>query len=1024
MNPGCHPVMRAVVAFTAAAALLIPTATTARRIPTISHRSLPRVDTGSPRSLDVRPDVSALFAPAAPGTTFLGSWNFDMGGVCDAQGWTRLDLTAQEGDYFHVDNFAGLTSPKLVPLEGTKSMWCGARPSNTDPLCAYASLPGYGNSWDQSFATGCIHPTGTVSWDYLLSYDTEPGYDIVSIQWDRCDANWKTIRSFSGYLGPTLFNETITDTANGGNIRLRVQFNSDGAWSDEDGLWDTDGAVIVDSLTVSDTTGIVLPTETFEAEAIGAHTTNSGNWASNPRAGYGFFSDLFPGNQVLQQDPCVSNISCLWGFFSGSTANYACGGFPEQAAVPYMNASGLNMDEVLVSPDVPWLGSGASAVLEFDVYRDLALDGLVYYWYGWKFRTNGCETTWQKRDGFYYGASRDWLHTVAPFGDLVPPGATSLSVTLGARDMCYVWCGVFGTGSCHSNGPLFDNVTVYRVQSKGPQWSVRDVDLFQDTFPDDGTLSGTARADMALDVLPSTNPSIRPGDSVVVTVSEPEDTVAGDPYTGFGPAVYALVQVRPPGQPGKSGAALSDDASRWPVVDSLAGPGGTWYRVRMDSVFAQAGRGLPQPDRYCFDLNDNLFTAGDTVYYAFEAHSTNTGAVTYWSPEAAQTETLVDVLTAPAEFQVLPTGNSDILYVDGADGFGVQPFFETAFDALGIAPDRYDINGPSSLVGNRPGARVADAFAQVIGTYKTIIWSTGELSVGTIGDGNGAIGGNEKSDDASLLYTFLNQSPNANGVYFTGDDLAEEWNSGTGLAGSGANLYSYIQHTLVSGDHTAPGQTGEVAPLLVGEPGGCFAHPAPDTAIAYGGCPGINDFDVIAPAGASALLEMSYSGSGGNSGAVVSQQTVNAVGDTVAVVLSGLSFHNLRSKGAVTGVSVRAHHLDDVLTWLGQAHSIATATGPQALRNTLAQNYPNPFNPSTTIRFSLREKSPVTLKIYDARGRLVRTLVRGDVRAAGVTHTLQWDGRNDAGQVVSSGVYFYRLEAPGFSQTRKMVLLK
>ncbi len=88
----------------------------------------------------------------------------------------------------------------------------------------------------------------------------------------------------------------------------------------------------------------------------------------------------------------------------------------------------------------------------------------------------------------------------------------------------------------------------------------------------------------------------------------------------------------------------------------------------------------------------------------------------------------------------------------------------------------------------------------------------------------------------------------------------------------------------------------------------------------------------------------------------------------------------------------------------------------------LAQNAPNPFNPTTTIRFSLPASQEVGLAIYAADGKLVRTLVDG-VKERG-THNATWDGRDMAGNPVSSGVYFYRLTAGKFSESKKMVLLK
>jgi hypothetical protein len=89
----------------------------------------------------------------------------------------------------------------------------------------------------------------------------------------------------------------------------------------------------------------------------------------------------------------------------------------------------------------------------------------------------------------------------------------------------------------------------------------------------------------------------------------------------------------------------------------------------------------------------------------------------------------------------------------------------------------------------------------------------------------------------------------------------------------------------------------------------------------------------------------------------------------------------------------------------------------------LGQNAPNPFNPATTIAFTVPEGGGnVTLRIYDVSGRLVRTLVDG-FEAAG-TREVSWDGRDDQGQQLASGVYHYQLTAPSHSERKRMVLLK
>lgn len=95
-------------------------------------------------------------------------------------------------------------------------------------------------------------------------------------------------------------------------------------------------------------------------------------------------------------------------------------------------------------------------------------------------------------------------------------------------------------------------------------------------------------------------------------------------------------------------------------------------------------------------------------------------------------------------------------------------------------------------------------------------------------------------------------------------------------------------------------------------------------------------------------------------------------------------------------------------------------TAPETFE--LSQNYPNPFNPETKIDFELPEMERVIIKIFDVLGREVRTLV--DERKQAGYHTVTWDARDNFGSKVGSGVYYYRIVAGKFSETRKMLLLK
>jgi hypothetical protein len=103
----------------------------------------------------------------------------------------------------------------------------------------------------------------------------------------------------------------------------------------------------------------------------------------------------------------------------------------------------------------------------------------------------------------------------------------------------------------------------------------------------------------------------------------------------------------------------------------------------------------------------------------------------------------------------------------------------------------------------------------------------------------------------------------------------------------------------------------------------------------------------------------------------------------------------------------------------GDGSSDLTRIKPTAL----FQNYPNPFNPATLIQFNLERPERVNLEIFNILGQKVRTLLSGEVFAAG-PYTFLWDGKDDRGSAVSSGLYVYRLKTPTYLQTKKMMLVK
>jgi hypothetical protein len=92
-------------------------------------------------------------------------------------------------------------------------------------------------------------------------------------------------------------------------------------------------------------------------------------------------------------------------------------------------------------------------------------------------------------------------------------------------------------------------------------------------------------------------------------------------------------------------------------------------------------------------------------------------------------------------------------------------------------------------------------------------------------------------------------------------------------------------------------------------------------------------------------------------------------------------------------------------------------------KNELSNAYPNPFNPVTKIAYSVKEAGPVSIEVFNVAGRVVRTLLDTEVDA-GASGYVVWDGMNDGGEKCASGVYFYRIAAPGFTESHKMIMLK
>lgn len=442
---------------------------------------------------DARGDgaFTPLSSTTAPDTAVIAGFDFEGQGSQigpDPQGWTEVDVTAQTGIFFHVDDFSGLGGA-ITPISGNQSLWCGS-PGDS----CWGFTPGYGNNWGQDFATSEFPPvTGDVTMTYRVKWSMDNlSDDHLYVQYQDLLGIWQTLKTYTDASGGAL-PDTITVPAadHNGTFKVRFRFESDGIWSDEDGVYNSDGPVVIDDIVVTDGTGVV-DTQDFEAEAPGAHLTADGRWKATFRSGFGERATLWDGNTVVQENGPVNN-SYFWVFFAASPDYYDCGGFPLQKAVPY----GPGNEGFYIRNEVrsPWIDithdenmqpvtSFDSAFLEFDVYRDLPKAVGVFY--QWKVRTRvngGCPGNWSNSAWIYFGDYQAWYRHVGDMTAYIDPGDTEIQIALGVYDCgdpMGAQCPSGVTGGCHSHAPLIDNVQVLTTTT-GTQTGVSDTPVSRPT---------------------------------------------------------------------------------------------------------------------------------------------------------------------------------------------------------------------------------------------------------------------------------------------------------------------------------------------------------------------------------------------------------------------------------------------------------------------------------------------------------------------------------------------------------------
>ena len=546
-------------------------------------------------------EFGALFSSTAADTYCVVLYDFE---IENWQGWTQVDNTAQIDTFFHVDDFSDLSGGdfgRLVPLEGSQSMWCGTRGNALDPYkCSWISPPGYGNEWRQILVSDQIDFVGTLRFSYKISYDCEPQCDFVYVEYEAGGGLWTQIAKYDSIGSAVAAHEFYCS----GATRIRFRFESDLLFSDQDDDYNSDGAVIVDSLVIHGLPSTPIDFEDFESatlldkEADG--DLNSLYWRADVGQPFGIYSGL--ANNLCDQDPCNENASTQIVFFVGSTTygTYCVPDTPPSITLP--DGSTLYQNEMVVSPpidlsryssscdetqdadipigDMPELAGG---VVRYTIYGDLPIDNCVFYSVMIRaIDPSGCPGIWEHGNMVYYWENKEYIFGELDISDLLPTDNT-IQIALRCMDACSMYFPSICTCASHTPAPWFDNVSVYRYTQVGPRWSYNWRNLFQDNFPSDETdLESWVRADMAEDGDPA-GPAIIPFDHIMVKCTSPyydgieenpngprvymhaKCEYIGSDTTPYGPKTQYLYG---PSLEGSHGNYIGDDGTMWTTIQA------------------------------------------------------------------------------------------------------------------------------------------------------------------------------------------------------------------------------------------------------------------------------------------------------------------------------------------------------------------------------------------------------------------------------------------------------------------------
>ncbi len=986
-----------------------------------SSNPIPPISIGTISTSKAQPDSILIMGPWDSGAPFNGQFQNEAG-LPDWNGWTHRDLTIPEGgNHWHVDSYQadGLAGHGAENL----AVWCGSMEyeacSEIDPE------GGYGNNYNDplvwTFEVEDPAAPSIVLIDAWLNIDLEPGYDFLKVlrRQPGMLPEFEVIAEYDG----TFTNQHLAweihilagdySGAEANEIELRFQVVSDGAWSDEDCLFSGAGACQIDDISVHVDNGSGYTFDDFQSGELG-------NWVAVDLHGHGDFSQIRSNLDDL--DDCKTNYSpqvCFIddGIVVPGTGGSLCidwcygpGGYivnPRGGLLPLPGSMG-GLRNAVDSPVMPWPETAQSGLLEFGAYthEQLNTDSSQMF-YSWQVRSTSSpdpadisQEFWEGESFVYYGGP-NYKRIVGNLNNYLVENPRHVQVRLMLIQLAWWW----ELGENGTPAPYFDNVRVTAIEPYGPDIILNNIDLAGDSFPESGILDP--------DNL-ETN-SVRFDSNRGVNNS-------GDDFEAVDTIKMAIFTQ------GEGEELLT------PRI---------YYRLIPNPVFdAARSSGLPNSgymegfegdieNIFHFDLPDTgFFYPGDIIHYYFSATQTTSGgsleavivpadttgfSENPWGANSQQPG--LENYNESFIVRALPSVGADFEHPKILiwDDSGEADYTEALRHDLNQAQawnlhEGFDLYRRSSRISQRTLSW--DSTVEILSGYDAIFYFSGSTDLHILGF--------DLAGEIPLLIQWLEENENR-GLFVSGNKVHSTLNYSS-VGRTILNDYLGVQH---EADDLAPLIQDMVYPEVLIDPMQPGYLGSIENWIVSGFCPGSNPINAVLPLpGAVRIGE--FAGVDGQGGQYPYSALTAFTGPNQTLSFSmPYDFRRIMQPAGFNGdgLSLRSLVLMHLAgPFIGYGIPVVDMSPVPERLGLSAIAYPNPFNPSTTIDYSLPKDGHLSLKVYNLRGELVRTLV-DEARLAGAGKAV-WSGDDQSGSPVASGVYFYRLRQGDDVIIKKLLMVK